>query len=159
MKVIKNNYIDTNMKHDISIKYPVHMICENCSSELEVTKEDTHIGYLGFRYVTCPCCGEEICVDEFDHTVVTVDNIKFPVYFIRTNKDLREVVEVDDNKVTEYVKDGIKYLRENKDEFSYFVTTGDVFVVVFRFEDDKNYLVLVTKDFYESYLDFEEEDY
>lgn len=43
---------------------PKRCICEECESELEYTKDDTHIGWLGVEYVTCPVCGEETMVGE-----------------------------------------------------------------------------------------------
>ena len=158
LKIIKNNYKDDNT--NFNNNYPTHTKCVNCSSELEVTKEDTHIGYFGLNCVTCPCCGKETyIVEDLDCETLTIDSIEFPVHFIRTNKEKKGVVEIDDGKITEYIKGGIKYFRDNKNEYVYYVSTGDMFVIIFRHEEDEDYFILGTKDFYETYVNFEEEDY
>lgn len=41
---------------------PKRCVCEECESELEYSKEDMHVGYMGVMYVTCPVCDEEILV-------------------------------------------------------------------------------------------------
>ena len=49
MKVIQNNYKNQpRNRHQIpeAIKRRVKIKCENCGSVLEVSREDTHIGYL-----------------------------------------------------------------------------------------------------------------
>lgn len=57
MKVIKSRVVTQKDE-------PKRCICEECESELEYTEDDTHVGWLGFAYVTCPVCGEETMVGE-----------------------------------------------------------------------------------------------
>ena len=47
----------------------------------------------------------------------------------------------------------------NKDEFVYFTGTGTTMVYVFRFTGDEEYEVVVTKDYYNTYIPFKSEDY
>lgn len=49
--------------------------------------------------------------------------------------------------------------RENKDEWNWYTSHSDLFLSVYRHPDDEDYFVLVTKDFYETYIPFEREDY
>ncbi len=93
MKVLKNNYNSEEIAKEV--KPDVLTInCDKCNSELEITENDAHIGWLGARFITCPCCGEESMVDELDGITLTKDNLEFPVRFNRTTKGLRHVVEV-----------------------------------------------------------------
>lgn len=156
IKVIQNNFIqnDLNKKVEVKPKF-VHTFCDNCDSELEISKEDTHIGWLGAAFVKCPCCGQESMVDELDGVTLTKDNIDYPIHFNRTNKDLKNVVEIQKDEVIKEIQRGIDYFRINKDEFCWYTCYGDLFVIIFRYEGDEEYFVLVTRDFYETYIPFE----
>ena len=158
LKVIKNNYnSNTEVKKEVEKTFKIH--CSNCDSELEITEEDTHIGVYGAAHVTCPCCGDETMVDDIEGITLTKDNIEFPVHFYRTNKNLRNVKEIDPNRITNDIKRSVEYFRRNKDEFAWCTATGDTFLTVFRFSDDEEYHVVVSKDNYETYIPFEKEDY
>mgnify|MGYP004566301333 FL=1 len=160
IKVIQNNFNQNNLNKKVEVKPKiVHTFCEHCDSELEISKEDTHIGWLGAAFVKCPCCKQESMVDELDGITLTKDNIDYPIHFNRTNKDLRNVVEVQKDKVIEEIQKGIDYFRTNKDESYWCTCYGDLFVIIFRYEGDEEYFVLVTRDFYETDIPFEKEDY
>lgn len=94
IKVIKNNFIKNNIEIEEVKPVMIHTFCEHCDSELEISEEDTHIGWLGAAFVKCPCCGQESMVDELEGITLTKNNIDYPIHFNRTNKDLRNVVEV-----------------------------------------------------------------
>ena len=158
MKVLKNNYSSEEITKEVK-PYVLTINCDKCDSELEITEEDTHIGWMGARFITCPCCGEESMVDELDGITLTKDNLEFPIHFIRTTKGLRHVVEINSDEIIKEIQRGITYFRENKDEFCWYTTYGDLFLVVFRYSGDEEYSVIVTKDFYETYVPFEDEDY
>lgn len=147
MKVIKNN-CSNNGNSDNKI----HIECEYCGSELEITKADTHIGWLGAAFAKCPCCNQDSMVDEIDGIELTKDNIEFPRHFSRTNKDKKGVVEIKDWKIKEQITRGIEYLMTNKDESYWYTCFGDLFLVIFNDVEDREYYVLVTKDFYETYI-------
>ena len=123
IKIVKNNYNKNNISKKVEVKpKTVHTHCDYCNSELELTKEDTYIGWLGARFVECPCCGRETMVDELEGINLTMDNIKFPIHFNRTNKELEGVKEVENEEITKQIRNGIDFLRENKDEFSWYVS-------------------------------------
>lgn len=64
MKVLKDNFksdVKNRIKRDLRT---FKIECDKCGSELEIKKGDTHVGWLGALFVTCPCCGEESMVDE-----------------------------------------------------------------------------------------------
>lgn len=160
IKVIQNNFNKNNLNKKVEVKPEVvHTICNHCDSELEVSKEDVHIGWLGAAFVKCPCCGQETMVDELEGITLTRDNISYPVHFNRTNKDLRNVIEVQKDEVIKEIQRGIDYFRTNKGESYWYSSHGDLFVIIFRYEGDEEYSILVTRDFYETDIPFEEVDY
>ena len=156
MKVIENNY----KNKDISVKNTPSTVvtyCDNCDSKLEITEEDTYIGWLGARFVTCPCCGEESMVDEMDGTTLTVDNIEFPIYFHRVNKNLG-AKEVYNEEIVRDIRKAIRYFRtDNSDDTGYyFIEYGEVFMTVYKLDDDDEYYVVVSKDYYHTSISYQD---
>lgn len=90
MKVIQNNYKNQPRNpHQLPEQTKpriekVKIKCENCGSVLEVSREDTHIGYLGLPHVTCPCCNYEMDVEEFDDDAIDIyaSNVKYPTHLL-----------------------------------------------------------------------------
>lgn len=158
MKILKDNCNKENVIKNIEQK-SLKICCDQCDSELEITKEDTHVGWLGALFVTCPCCGEESMVAELEGITLTVNNLQFPIHFNRINKDIRTVVENSPDEIVNEIKQGIKYFREHKDDYYWYTSHGDLFVIIFRYEGDEEYFVMVTKDFYETNIPFKKEDY
>ena len=156
MKIIKNNYTKEVIK---DVPKTLRITCDRCDSELEVTEEDTHIGWLGAAYVICPCCGEEVMVEGLDGITLTKDNVEFPVHFLRTTKGLRNVVEVNPNRISKEIKEAIEYFRANKGEWSRYTISGDLFVSVYRYPGDEDYHIVISRDFYETHIPFEPQDY
>ena len=158
IKVLKDNSKNIEVKEENTM-FPLKIKCSQCDSELEIVEEDTHIGWMGAKYITCPCCGEESMVDELEGITLTKDNLEFPVHFNRTAKGLRNVVDVNSDEIIKEIKNSITYFRENKDEFYWYTRYGDLFLIVFRYSGDEEYFIMATKDFYETYIPFEKEDY
>ena len=158
IKILKDNSKNIEVKEENAM-FPLKIKCSECDSELEITEEDTHIGWMGARFINCPCCGKEAMVDELDGITLMKDNLEFPVHFNRTTKGLRHVVEVNSDEIINGIKKAITYFRENKDEWNWYTSRGDLFLSVYRHPGDEDYFVLVTKDFYETYIPFEREDY
>ena len=158
MKILKDNSKKCLEENNTQL-HLIKFVCGICDSELEITKDDTYIGWLGAPFITCPCCGEEVMVDELDGIILTIDNLQFPVHFNRTNKDVRRVLEIGSEEIISEIKRGVTYLRKHKDEHYWYASYGDLFVIVFRYEGDEEYSVMVTRDFYETDIPFEEEDY
>lgn len=159
IKVLKDNSKNVEIKEENTTLYPLKINCSECDSELEITEEDTHIGWMGARFINCPCCGNEAMVDELDGITLTKDNLEFPVHFNRTAKGLRNVVEINSDKIIKEIQSGITYFRRHKDEYYWYTSHGDLFLIIFRYSGDEEYFVMATKDFYETYIPFEREDY
>ena len=159
IKVLKDNSNKEELKEENNTIYPLKIHCNECDSELEITEKDTYIGWLGAKFITCPCCGEESMVDELEGITLTKDNLEFPIHFSRTTKGLRHVVEVSSDEIIKEIQRGITYFRRHKDEYYWYTSHGDLFLIVFRYSGDEDYFVMVTKDFYETYVPFENEDY
>lgn len=158
MKVIKDN---TGNKLNAEKKVPdvLKIHCSECGSELEITKDDTHIGWLGAAFINCPCCGQEAMVEEMDGVTLNIDNIEFPLHFNRTTLELGKAKEVGASEIKKEIKRGVEHFRNNKDDFCWYTNYGDLFLVMFRYPGDEEYWVIVTKDFYETYIPFEQQDY
>ena len=138
----------------------VNLKCENCKSILEVQREDAHIGYLGFLYVTCPCCNHEMNVHEFDDDAINIcaSNVKYPTHFTISSKDFT-AVEISDEEINKWIQRGIEYFRGNPEAYSYFMSSGNSMVHMYKFADDKEYYVVVSKDYESGEIEFEDEDY
>lgn len=162
MKVLKNNYKGI-VTHESNVKikpYPRKLICEKCDSELQYDVEDLEEGVYGAMHVTCPLCGHSNMLDGDEHDVtITKDNIKFPTHFHHTSVETGAVDNCNAEHVKKCVKKAIKYFRENKDEFAYATSSGTTTVHVFRYTGDEEYEVVVSKDYYSTYIKFEPEDY
>ena len=108
MKVIQNNYknqprnrhqLPESIKHKPRIE-KVNLKCENCGSVLEVSREDTHTGYLGLPHITCPCCNYKMDIEEFDDDAIGIraSNVKYPTHFTVSSKDFR-AIEISDEEI------------------------------------------------------------
>lgn len=162
MKVLKDNY--KGITKDMAKKqYPKKAICDKCGSELEYEESDITIGWLGAPYIECPCCGYDFMLDDEDGGItLTVDNVEFPTHFNHTSKE--NAVDCLNNKeIKRYIHNAIDYFRENKDEdenvFAYNTGTGNLTVHVYRYSGDEDYHVVVSGDYYDTYIPFEPEDY
>lgn len=153
IKVIKNNFEKEEEKTKT-----VTTFCNKCDSELEVSEEDTYIGWLGARFATCPCCGSETMVDEMDGITLTKDNLEYPKHFKHTSK-YHGCKEMSTDFILGEIKRAINYFRNNKDEYAVEFGSGDSNIHVYRYPGDEEYHVVVTRDWYETYIPFEAEDY
>lgn len=122
MKVIQNNYKNqprnpNQLPEQTKRVEKVKIKCENCGSVLEVLREDTHIGYVGLPYVTCPCCNYEINIKEFDDDAIDIcaSNVKYPTHFTVSSKDFR-AIEISDEEINKWIQQGIEHFRENPEE-------------------------------------------
>ena len=157
MKIIKDN-TGKNMSGE-EIPKAFRIECEHCMSELEITEDETHIGFLGCAYITCPCCGKETPVDELEGVILTIDNIEFPTHFFRTNASLGTAKPSSNQEIKKEIVTGIEHLRKNKNSHFWYTSYGDLFLIVFRYPGDKEYWVVATKDYYDTFIPFEDIDY
>ena len=152
MKVITNN-----RKEEM---FPFQHTCENCNSLLEVESEtDIIYGYLGMPYVKCPVCGKRTCVsDDCDLSEdVTKYSVRFPDHFYHFSKD-SGAVELSTEEIREYINDAIMFFREHPNYFCYTTGTGDTKIFVLNYSGNQEFEITVCKDFYETYIDFDNID-
>ena len=155
MEIINNNY---KKNKEIEIRFPRHHTCENCESVLLIYKEDVKHGFLGQAYVDCPACGKKSYLDiEGLDVDVTIDNLIFPDYFYHFGTD--DSHKLSNEEIKRYIKDGIKFFRENPDNFCYMTGSGDTAVFILNYPGDENYSITVCKGYYETEIKYTEEDY
>ena len=94
--------------------------------------------------------------EEYDIDL-TKDNIEYPIHFYHTSKELGAIDICDNKHVKEAINDAIRYFRNNKNETYWLTASGNMHVIVFRF--DEEYDVVVTDNYYSTYIPFEQEDY
>ncbi len=162
MKVLKDNYTKSDI--DESIKstkpYPRKIVCDGCGSELEYEEADLRIGALGCVYLDCPLCNRDIMIEDSEKDVaLTRDNVEFPVHFFHTSKETGAVDCCNNKEVKKCINDAIDYFRKNKDEYDWFCYYGNLYINVRRWNGDENYEVVVSNNYYDTYIPFEEEDY
>lgn len=162
MKVLKNNYNEVDTKANIKKiePYPRKLICEECGSELEYEKSDLRMGALGSIYLDCPLCHcDNMLESHEDEITLTKDNIVFPTHFFHTSAETGAVDCCNNESIKEEIHRGIDFLRKNKERFSWMTEYGNLYVYISRYVDDENYAIMVTNDFYSTYIPFEPEDY
>ena len=153
MKILKNN-----MKNEPESLFPLNYICDKCGSELEVDEKDVKIGYAGMAYVVCPVCNcnSYLDIDELDENV-TKDTLRFPDHFYHFGGS-EGASSVSPEEIKKYINLAIKFFRDNPDNFCWTTSTGDTHIAVFNFCGDQNYSVVVSKNFYETEIPFDETD-
>ena len=161
MEVLKNNYQpykEENLKKNNP--YPRELTCEKCGSELKYDESDVKVGALGLAYVTCPCCEFNNMIEDNEKTIdLTKDNVEFPSHFFYTSKENCTSDCCNHEHVNNAIKSAINYFRKNKDEFAWMTEFGNLHVTVFRYDDDIEYYVIVTDNYYSTYIPFEYDDY
>lgn len=159
MKILKNNYKTETKKEAEVNPFPRKLKCEKCGSELEYEKSDISFEAYGCGYVKCPLCeyNNEL-YGEDENLILTVDNIEFPVHFHHTSLNTG-AVDISNEKIKKYIEEGINYFRKNKNEFSWLVETGTMHLAMWRMDGDESYEVVVSKDYYSSFIPFEDVDY
>lgn len=117
--------------------------CEKCHAELEFAFDDTYEGAYGARYLKCPVCGEELWT-EIDGVELTSDNIKFPIHFYHMGKN---AVDIEDDKIQEWVREGLETIEDGNVEDFYLCMTGNAAMIILEMEDE--YCIYVMKNYWE----------
>jgi DNA-directed RNA polymerase subunit RPC12/RpoP len=138
MKIIQNNYTLTGHER---------YICEDCNSVFEFEDTDIHFSdFKGEEYVTCPCCGH-VC---FLGLLGRKEELSFPNDFYQFS--VREgAVQIENEEITDKIKECIEWLKENPQEPFKYIGTGDTFLCVFNHEDE--YYIMVAKNYFDAYID------
>ena len=141
VKVIKNNS-----------PYPRKLICEKCGSELEYDESDLEIREYGCAHVQCPACNFYNMLEDNEHSItLTEDNIQFPEHFHHVvytgNEDVANICN--NENVREYIKTAVNFLRYHpEEEYIGGHVTGNMYVLVLKNEEDGEFNITVSKDFY-----------
>lgn len=149
MKILKTNE---------NKAWPKKIECKYCGAELEVEYDDIHVGALGMGYFDCPVCKKKCYLEDdedFPDEVVTVNNLRFPDHFFHSS----EGVDISSEDIRRYVENAITFFRNEPDAFVFTTGSGNTAVIVFNYSGDENYHVIVSKDYYDTYIDYEQEDY
>lgn len=159
IKVIENKYVENQIEQPAILepKYPKEDSCEHCGSIFEYDAEDVEYGEFGCGYTTCPCCGKKTFLDD-EEIELTIDNLKYPIHFYHTSLE-DGAVDVSDVEIKKYIKIGIEYLHNNKDEFAWMTEIGTMFLSIYRFNDEREFSIIVSKDYYETDIHYSLEDY
>lgn len=121
--------------------------CEHCNAEL---CGEVQFGQLGLGYIHCNECGKDSYNDELDEITLTSDNVTFPQHYFNFGYGKK----VEDNYINESVRKGLKYLEENPNEDFCQFGTGDTNITIVKYEGDKEYCVIVSKNYYETFVPF-----
>ena len=160
MKVLKNNYKPVIAPQIETNSYPRKILCECCGSELEYEKEDIRIGAFGCAYIDCPLCDSDNALYDGDcELTLTKDNVEFPAHFWHTCVERGAVDCCNNEEVKRAIHKAILYFRMNKYETHWSTESGNLYVGVTKYYGDESYEVVVTKDYYETSIPFEKEDY
>lgn len=154
MKVLENNYEKVARRNTTW-----EIVCNYCGSVLEVGESDIEYGEYGCSQITCPCCGNiNDDLEAIPEKRLTVENLSFPKHFRHLSAE-DGAADVFDKDVLKTIKDQIKFLRQYPEEsFCGGWVTGNLMSIVMRYDGDEQFIVLVSKDFYETAIPFNEND-
>lgn len=84
--------------------------------------------------------------------------MRFPKHY---NHSGENAVKLSDEEIDKYVRRLIEEFRKSNsnNDWCRFTGTGDTLVTVYKFDGDEEYYVEVAKNYYETYIPFEVEDY
>lgn len=162
MKVLKDNYNKHSSSNNTKLfkQYPKECVCENCESTLQYDESDITIGVYGVAHIRCPLCKHIGMLDDDENDItLTKDNIEFPNHFHHTSIENGAVDVCNNEQVRRAIARVIEYLRENKDDTHYYTEFGNLRVSVDRYENSEEYYVVVTNNYYSTFIPFESEDY
>ena len=127
-------------------------ICDECRAELEYEYDDTYEGYAGMRHIKCPECGYEIMSEDFDSVELNSSNVEFPKHFYNFGNG----VDIDNERIQEWVRNCLKKAEESEEPYGYFLHTGtgNSVVILMVYEDEYN--IIVAKNYYELSINREE---
>lgn len=153
MRIINNNKDESITKENP--KFPMRVICEHCESEVEVDENDVRVGEFGLYKFTCPVCGKESFIDD-EGLTLTTENLKFPDHYHGSFNG----VNISNEEIDKMVKECIETLRNSNDKnfYSTSIETGDTHIGVSRYDGDQVFNVVISKDYYETYVPFTNED-
>lgn len=152
MRVVKNGY------NNSTSAYPKRIKCEKCSSELEYTEPDLRMGEFGCNYIDCPICGKDNMLEDNEFNItLSPYNVEFPTHFYHTVADKAHPDVVDlcnTDEIRARIAEGIDYFNENVDASCWTTRCGNLYLAMFNLPDDEEYVVIVSKDYYETFIPY-----
>jgi hypothetical protein len=140
---------------EIEPKFPVLVTCQYCESRIELDEKDVSIGEFGVFWYRCPVCKRRDMVDELPGITLSKNTIEFPTHF----HHFVDGVDIQPEDIKKWIGEAIDFFRENPDSFTYITGSGNTGVMVQNYSGDEDYYVVVTKDFYDINIPYEDEDY
>lgn len=119
--------------------------CGKCGNVLDSSPQ---VGRLGLKYIHCSICGEDNYKEELGEIELNSDNVKFPQHYFNYGNGKY----VGNDWINEKVKECLKYLEENPSEDFVEFCTGNTNICVLRYSGDNEYRVVVTRDYYDTYI-------
>lgn len=118
-----------------------------CGKLLKYDSEDIHKGGYGDFYITCPFCKEEVLIKERESSL-NFRELNFPVHF----HCFKDGYTSTNAHLTTLIKNTINKLENGSNNSNYKVITfGKYFIFVEKLPYDKEYRVMVTDNYYQSF--------
>ena len=143
------------IKSEPTNDWPKRYKCYNCGALLEYDKEDVFYAEMGLSYVTCPECGENVCVNDGERNLAPL----FPVTFFKSevHKD-----ELSNTAIQRIVNDILSKTYEEWEEdaevqdcLPHWISDGNAFVLVAQ-DDDGIAIIVVPGDTYTDYITYQD---
>lgn len=154
MKVLENNYEKSTGRNAVR-----KIVCDHCRSVLEIDESDVDYGAYGLPQITCPCCGKMI--DDTGDTpaeTLTAENLIFPKHFHHVSKE-SGAADCFERNVLKTIREQVDFLRHHPEESCCGGwISGNLMSIVVRYDGDEQFVVLVSNDFYETAIPFNEND-
>lgn len=128
----------SHTKDSTNTHSPKELYCDKCDHNFFVTDYEG-VGMYGGYYSHCPKCGAIVYAD--DGIEVNTENLTIE-HFSSLGEDAKKV---DFPEIKKWIKIGVNYLKNNPDEFMWYICSGDSFVLVSR--DDNEFFVMWTNNY------------
>ena len=131
--------------------------CDNCNTVLEIDEDDvTKDGELR-SFLCCPVCNNRF---NWKCNILEGEDVPLTHNYPEDFDDNTYAVPIDDNnRINEWIDNGIKHLRDNPDDFVWYTGTGNTLVFVFNYPDDREYYIVVSKNYMDAHSDYALDDY
>lgn len=146
MKIIYNTFNEKEQKFEEN-----EITCPHCKSILRISEEDFSEGEYGACYILCPCCHKKIEDDKFPYFDVTRYTVSFP----KSYHSFKDGVDIEDEEINKMVDECIRVFEEYPEETFRYHAVGNTFVAVFNHVEEDDYYVVVTKNYFDTYVDKE----
>lgn len=113
--------------------------CENCGCEFEYIFEEMEQASINewhmVSFVECPWCHKRVILEEHKTPEQDRDYSLFPIYPDKFYSMDKDAVKLSDKDLNNWARAVYDRLKNNPDEESYIVATGDSVIIGFNNED------------------------